>query len=312
MTTMNAHLIPAAGVIRRGHFGAWRAVAAAPAMVGSLLLLLVLFGWMGQWEGLVLLAWLASGAAVFTRIGERFAVAAGCGFRRPTKAQAAALQPVWEAALARSGAAPGDVDLYVQRSNDLNAYAAGGRSVAVTSGVLRQFLARRLGSAEMGAVLVHELGHHSTRATRFALVAIWLALPWRFASRLVIGIALATVGRRQPMRLLGVVAAATVVVAVVQAIQQRQFAVALVLGTVAVSAVVCPLADAGVSRRSEYAADRFTAGVGAGSQLADALRQMDRGAGPRQGWTQRALNRHPSVERRVAAIERYAARANRT
>jgi len=31
---------------------------------------------------------------------------------------------------------------------------------------------------------------------------MWLALPRRFASRLVIGIALATVGRRQPLRLL--------------------------------------------------------------------------------------------------------------
>ena len=72
-------------------------------MAGSLLLLLVLFGWMGQWEGLVLLGWLASGAAVFTRSGERVAVTAGCGFRRPSAAQAAALRagvdgravPVW-------------------------------------------------------------------------------------------------------------------------------------------------------------------------------------------------------------------------
>ncbi len=142
---------------RRCHFGAGRALAAVPAMVGSLLLLLVLFGWMGRWEGLVLLAWLASGAAVFTRTGERIAVVVGCGFRRPTRAQGQALGAVWSAALARSGVAAFEVDLYVQDSSQLNAYAAGGHSVAVTSGVLREFLARRLGDDQMVGVLVHDL-----------------------------------------------------------------------------------------------------------------------------------------------------------
>jgi STE24 endopeptidase len=144
-------------VSRQGHYGAWRALTSLPAMVGSLLLLLILFGWMGQWEGLVLLGWLASGAAVFTRMGERAAVAAGCGFRRPSRAQLAALGPVWSAALDQAGVGVGEVDLYVQRSGELNAYAAGGHSVAVTTGVLREFLARRLGSDEMRAALVHDL-----------------------------------------------------------------------------------------------------------------------------------------------------------
>lgn len=76
---------------------------------------------------------------------------------------------------------------------------------------------------------------------------MWLALPWRFVSRLVIGIGLATVGRRQPLQLLAVVGMAGIVVAVVQAVQQRQWAVSVVLSAV----VVCPLVDAAVSRRSE-------------------------------------------------------------
>ncbi|PZS34546.1 MAG: hypothetical protein DLM59_04560 [Pseudonocardiales bacterium] len=61
------------------------------------------------------------------------------------------------------------------------------------------------------------------------------------------------------MRLLALVMAAGVVVAVVRAIQQRHWAVAVVLSAVAVCTVACPLADAAVSRRSEYAADRFAA-----------------------------------------------------
>ena len=51
--------------------GLWTvaAVAAAPAMVGSLLLMLVLLAGLGRWEGLLLLGWLGSGALVLKPIG---------------------------------------------------------------------------------------------------------------------------------------------------------------------------------------------------------------------------------------------------
>ena len=152
------------------------------------------------------------------------------------------------------------------------------------------------------AILTHELGHHATRATKFALVTMWLALPWRFASRLVIGIGLATVGRRQPLRLLALVALAGVVVAVVQAVQQRQWAVAVVLSAVAVCAVVCPLADAAVSRRSEYAADRYAADVGVRPQLAGALQVLVGKQRRRAGLVARLLSRHPEMGRRIEAL----------
>jgi STE24 endopeptidase len=210
---------------------------------------------------------------------------------------------IWASALARAGIAASEADLYVQHSDDLNAYAIGGRSVGVTTGVLRELLARRLSTAEVEAVLLHELGHHATRATRFALISIWLAAPWRFASRLMIRLGLATVGRRQPVGLLAVVVTAAVVVAVVHAIRHGQVLVAAVLLIVAVCAVLCPLADAGVSRRSEYAADEFAADLGAGTYLVQALMRMQRRPAGKQSRAQRAFSRHPSVERRVAAIE---------
>jgi STE24 endopeptidase len=302
MTAMSVRVPVGSSRHRAGHFGAWRAMTAVPAMVGSLLLLLVLFGWMGEWEGAVLLGWIGSGAAVFSRVGERVAVRVGVGFRRPTQAQVALVAPAWTSALARAGLTAGEVDLYVQRSREPNAFAAGGHSVAATTGVLARFQARRLGEEYLVAILTHELGHHATRATKFALVTMWLALPWRFASRLVIGIGLATVGRRQPLRLLAPVVLAGVVVAVVQAVQQRQWAVAVVLSSVAVCAVVCPLADAAVSRRSEYAADRYAAGAGLGLQLAVALQVLDGGQRRRPGVVARLLSRHPSVARRIAVL----------
>ncbi len=304
MTTMSVSLPAGATPRRAGHFGAWRALAAVPAMVGSMLLLLVLFGWMGQWEGAALLGWIGSGAALFTRVGERVAVRIGAGFRRPTKAQIALLAPTWTLALARCGLSASEVNLYVQRSREPNAFAAGGRSVAVTTGVLAKFQAHRMGEDYLVAIMTHELGHHATRATKFALVTMWLALPWRFASRLVIGIGLATVGRRQPLRLLALVVLAGVVIAVVQAVQQRHWAVAVVLSAVAVCAVVCPLVDAAVSRRSEYAADRYAATAGLGEQLAAALHVLDGGRRRRRraGLLARLLSRHPEVGRRIEAL----------
>ena len=133
---------------------------------------------------------------------------------------------------------------------------------------------------------------------------MWLATPWRFASRLVIGVGLATVGRRQPRGLLALVVVAAVVIGVVQTAQQGQVAGAVTLATVAICAVACPLADAWVSRRSEYAADRFAVQCGVGAQLVDALTSIDSGTG-RASWTQRALSRHPSLDRRVEAIQRH-------
>jgi STE24 endopeptidase len=157
----------------------------------------------------------------------------------------------------------------------------------------------------MEGVLVHELGHHLTRATRFTLIAVWLATPWRLASRLMIGIGLATVGRHQRRPLLALVTVAVVAIAVVQSVQQHETAAAVLLATLLVCGVACPLADAWVARRSEFAAVRFAADRGTGRQLAAALRNLDPGYRDRHTWTQRALSRHPSAQCRIRAISNY-------
>jgi STE24 endopeptidase len=302
MTTLSVSPPATATPRRAGHFGAWRALSTVPAMVGSVLLVVMLFGWLGAWEPVALLAWMASGVSVFSRHGERAAVRVGAGFRRLTSAQSALVTPAWSTALARCGLSAGEVDLYVRRSQDPNAFAAGGRSVAVTTGVLTKCSAHGTGTEYLVAILTHELGHHATRATRFALVTMWLALPWRLAFRLVVGIGLATIGRRQPLRLLACVALAGVMDAVVQAMQGRQWVVAVVLTVVAVCTVVCPLVDAAVSRRSEYAADRYAADAGLGPQLAAALHVLSRGEHQRPRTVARLLSRHPSAAQRIAAL----------
>lgn len=181
---------------RGGHYGAWRALAAAPAM-GSLLLLGVLLAGLGPWQGPALLGWLGCGLGLLCRQGERFAVRLGCGFRPPGRAERDAVGPVWRAALRRCTLDPAGVDLYVQNCRGPNAYAVGQRSVAVTTGALQIFLARRITDEDMEALLVHELGHHATRGARFGFLTGWLAAPWRLAARLVLAFAAAFGARRQ-------------------------------------------------------------------------------------------------------------------
>ncbi len=272
--------------------------------VQPLLLLLVLFGGLGAWEGPALLAWLAGGAVALTRPGERAAVRLCCGFGRPTRAQADALRLVWAAALGRAGIPAGGVDLHVKRVAEPNGYTVGRRSLAVSSGLVEHCLARRLGDDRMTAVLVHELGHYATGASRYAPATTWLAAPWRIASRLMIGIPLAIFGRRQPKPLLALVFVVAVVRSVQQLIERHQWAPAVLLATIAVVAVVCPLADAAISRSSEYAADRYAADRGAGPQLATALQAVERRPAM-TGWAARALATYPSTDRRVEALTRH-------
>jgi STE24 endopeptidase len=282
--------------------GVGRVLVAAPAMVGSLLLLLVLFGWAGRWEPVLMLAWLASAVPVFTPLGERVAVRLACGFSRPSARQWALLEPAWRQVLARCMVDPGAVDLYVQRTRAVNAFAVGGRSVAITTGAGADFLTRSLTHDHLSALLAHELGHRASRGGRLALVAAWLAAPWRLAERFILGFAGAVAGR-QPRGLLALVMAAALGVAVVQAVQQGQIAVAVVLTALAVFGVVCPLAEAALSRGDEFAADRYAVAAGYGLALASALRRFDDGSEHRRrGLVERALARHPSIEQRLDAL----------
>lgn len=74
--------------------GLWRIVAAAPAVLGSSLLMLASVP-LGRWAALFPLVWVANAAGLLTRVGERIVVRGAYRFRRPSPAQAVALQPAW-------------------------------------------------------------------------------------------------------------------------------------------------------------------------------------------------------------------------
>jgi len=272
-------------------------------MIGSVLLMLVLLGWMGRWEVLVLLVWLAGSVVEMTRVGERIVLRMGCGFHRPNAVQAARLIPLWSRALRRCGIDPADFDLYVRSSNQSNASAGGAHSVAVTTGLLAASRAGRLTDDQLVAVLVRELGHHATLANRYGLVTLWLAAPWRLATRTVVGFASA-LARPQPSRGLAVVIVAGIAVATGQAVQAKQWSVALVLTGVTVAAVLCPVGDAALSRRSEFDADRYANTSGVGADLASALQILGSRHVRRPGLTSRLLTRHPTIRRRITELPR--------
>ena len=276
---------------------------AGPAIIGSGLLMLVLCGWMARWEGPALLFWLAGSLVTMTRVGERIVLRVGFAWRRPTDVQAVRLIPLWFQALRRCGIDPRDVDLYVRHSGDSNAFAGGARSVAVTTGLLAAFRAGRLTDDQLVAVLVHELGHHASRGNRYGLVTLWLTAPWRLATRMVVGIASAF-ARPLPSRALAVVIVAGIAVATGQSVQAKQWSIALVLTGVTLAAVLCPVVDAALSRRSEFDADRYAEGAGVGPELASALQILGSRHLRRPGLASRLLTRHPTTLRRTAELAR--------
>jgi len=107
---------------------------------------------------------LSVGAALLTVQGERLAVRRMCRFQPPSESERQLLGPVAMRAIMACGLRPGKVDWLVQPAPGRNACAPGRRSVAVTDGALRSFVSGRLPADQLMAVLVHEIGHHETRA----------------------------------------------------------------------------------------------------------------------------------------------------
>lgn len=291
------------GNVRSGavRYGLWRSVTAAPAMLGSLLLLALASAAVGRWSGLLLLTWATCAAAATTGAGEAMTLRAAYRFHRPTARQAAALQPAWARALRVTGTDADAVELYVQTAPTPNAYAAGRRAVAVTSGVLRDYASGRLPEDLLVAVLVHELGHHATGATRPMLLLSWLTAPWRVTSRVLTGCA-STLAGRQPRPGRVVVVVAGLAVAVTHALQQGHWEVAGVLAFGGMAAALGPAADAAISRRSEFAADRFAAEHGLALHLAAALHALENDRSAVRGRPRRLLAAHPATDRRINAL----------
>lgn len=215
------------GTRRPTHLGTWRALSASPAMIGSLLLLVFVFGAAGRWEGPVLLSWLGAAVLSVSAAGERVAVRVLCRFHRLSTVERANIEPTLIVVLEACRRA--EVDRYVTNGRGVNAFAAGRRSVAVTRQVVDRHRDGTLSDDVLAGLLSHEIGHIVTHGVRWSLVTAWLSMPWHTAYR--VGARLvAPLAARQPRALLTAVALAAFTIAIIQAVEHREWAGAVSSG----------------------------------------------------------------------------------
>lgn len=275
-------------------------LAAAPAMTGSLLLLVFLSGGIAPWGPVAVLAWLCIGVATLTRPGEAAAARLLCRFRRPSTEDVDRIRPILHDVQQRCGLASGSVDLYVITDQHRNAYATGRRSLALTTRLIEDHKRGAITDASLACIISHEVGHLAMRHVRLTPMLAWLAMPWRTTYRLGAQLVM-PIAARQPRVLLAVVVVAVFSVAIANGAQQHEWASVSVLAGLAFSTLVAPVLDAAAGRASEYAADQFAAQAGYGDELARALTGMNpvNGAGTLHS---QMLSRHPRTKHRVRRL----------
>ncbi|MGW5738971.1 MULTISPECIES: M48 family metalloprotease [Streptomyces] len=206
-------------------------------------------------------AWGLSGALVFHRPSERVLARHLFGLRHPTPEERRRFRPVWREVTARAGVDGSAYQLWVEDSDGINAMAAAGHIVGVTSHSLNE-----LPSAQLGGVLAHELGHHTRGHAWASLLGYWYALPGRMAWRLLLRLA-SYVDR------LSVGATAAVIALTGAAV----LAIAVATYGLVLLPLFTPYLVAAVARHSELRADQHAAALGFAPQLMAVLRKEQAG-----------------------------------
>ncbi|MFE9570201.1 M48 family metalloprotease [Streptomyces sp. NPDC006692] len=237
-----------------------------PGFLMSLVVVLMASGTLDTVTGLPYwiptLLWLASGALVFHRPTEDYFARYLLKLQRPMPQEAARLEPVWREVTARAGVDGRRYELWIENSQDLNALAAAGHIVGVT-----RFALERLPSAQLAAVLAHELGHHTGGHAWSSLLGYWYSLPGRIAWQVIRQIVVFTVTFASAVSC----AATAVLVLVIGAVA---FATTVVFYGLPLVLFAIPYLMAAVERRSELRADEHAAALGFAPMLAEVLTTM--------------------------------------
>ncbi|WP_433661808.1 M48 family metalloprotease [Nocardia sp. CA-128927] len=275
-------------------------VLALPTVLLSVAIILTLGAWAGIWLAITAaVVWVFVGVmlfdmAWFTPNRARFAKT--LKFRRPIPPEDERLAAAWAKVTSAPGVDGWPYSLWVEQSDDPNAYAAPSRIVAVTSSALAGLKRRHL-----EAVLAHELGHHINVDPRVRLLDTWLALPSRamWALCRVFGRIAGLFGSFAPyVRLVVAVGLLPVVVIVLQPVVGLTAALLFVA-----LLVVEPLTRSAQQRRDEFAADRVSVDLGYGRALAAALRRWDTEPLPRLiALRLRFYGTHPPLAARIRKI----------
>jgi Zn-dependent protease with chaperone function len=211
---------------------------------------------------LLTLAWIASGALVFHRPTEDYFARYLLKLQRPMPKESARLEPVWREVTARAGVEGRRYDLWIENSQELNAYAAAGHIVGVT-----RFALERLPSAQLAAVLAHELGHHTGGHAWSSLLGYWYSLPGRIAWRVIRTTVVFTVTVASYVSCLATLVLIVVIGALTIATITVLYGLPLVL-------LAIPYLMAAVGRRAELRADEHAAVLGFAPMLTEVLTTM--------------------------------------
>jgi STE24 endopeptidase len=243
---------------------------------------------------LVPVLWILSGAVLFVPAIEAVVSRIGTNVNRPTQAELSFLGPLWSSVCSRAGIDGARYFLLIEESTEPNAFAAGGRTVAVTRAALR------LPTRELEAVLAHELGHHLSAHPVVSRLAWWYALPvqgFAFLGGIAIRFVL-FVGRifRAFGSGLGELAAVLLALMLLTA-------VAFVSVWLLLAPLVSPLI-AWAHRLGEFRADQTAARLGYGPALIETFRRWQyTDDGQPSGFRERLLSTHPSHSDRIRKLE---------
>ncbi|MEU3694802.1 M48 family metalloprotease [Streptomyces griseoviridis] len=237
--------------------------------------------------------WSSSGALTFHRPSERLMARWLFGLRHPTPEEVRAIRPVWREVTARAGVDGAGYQLWVEDADDVNAMAAAGHIVGVTSHSLRT-----LPPDQLAGVLAHELGHHTRGHAWASLLVFWYTLPGRIAWRLLLRLAARAnrLSTGTAAVLIGILGAAAV------ALATATYGLVLL-------PVLTPYLAAAVSRRAELRADEHAAGLGFARQLMNVLsdeseRTTAAAVAPaRARLIARLLSSHPDVHTRLHHLQ---------
>lgn len=239
---------------------------------------------------LIPVLWIFSGAVLLVPSVEPTLSRLLFNVRPPSQDEMNYLWQPWQSVCQVAGVAPGKFVLMVEDSDELNAFAAGGRTVAVTQTSLR------LPPKQLEAVLAHELGHHLSGHPAVGILSWWYALPARGAAFL-IGVAVRFILAVAELfaRFGGGVGALVALL--------LSLIVLTVLAFVGLWLLLVPLTApllAVASRAGERRADRTAAELGYGPHLVAVLHRWIAAGGHRpESFKARMLATHPSPTDRI-------------
>jgi STE24 endopeptidase len=263
-------------------------------------------------------AWTASAALILLRPVEAgLAWLLYRGLRRPRPAELARITPALARVCRRAGTDPGRYLLRVEEKRQVNAFALGGRVLAVTR------MALELPDDMLEAVLAHEVGHHRHLHPLAIILGWWYLLPFEAGDRLQRAIRRVTrwlartfgrlndrtgglAGGRGPDGALGMLVLLAVLGVLVLAGGVLVIALGLLWLPLSLLVRLAKVLSAALSRAGEHAADRHAAELGYGAGLVQvlALFLQAEGSAPRPRGMAALLRSHPSSRARIDAINR--------